>query len=155
MVQEAPPKAPTKRAEDLVRAFCPACWRMLSASDSRCQECGAEIDALSSRPYATKLLAALDHPIGEVRERAAQILGEVGERDAREPLIRIATESRDPYLATTALKSLARLLERFPDLPPIDWTQFVRPELPITVRVAAIEVYKREFARGRRQETRG
>lgn len=133
-------------------AFCPACWTTLSASDTRCRACGAEVEGLSSRPYPRKLLAALNHPIGEVRERAAEILGEVGGREAYEPLIRIATESNEPYLAATALESLARLLLRFPDLPSVDWTQFARPERPITVRVAAVEIQRREFARVRRAE---
>src|ERR1700693_4061783 len=76
-------------------AFCPACWTTLSASDTRCRACGAEIEGLSSRPYPRKLLAALNHPIGEVRDRAAKLLGEVGEREA--------------YLAATALASLSKL----------------------------------------------
>ncbi len=125
-------------------AFCPACWATLSASDQRCRACGAEIESLSSRPYARKLLTALDHPVGEVRERAAELLGEVGGREAYEPLIRIAAEGGEPYLAATALESLARLLLRFPDLPPIDWTQFAGPDRPIPVRVAAVEIQRRE-----------
>jgi hypothetical protein len=133
-------------------AFCPACWTTLSSSDTRCRVCGAEIESLSSRPYPRKLLAALDHPIGEVRERAVELLGKVGERDAYDPLIRLATESPDPYLAATALESLARLLMRYPDLPSVDWTQFARPDRPITVRVAAVEIQRREFARLRRAE---
>lgn len=128
-------------------AFCPACWGTLSSIDTRCRECGAEIEALSSRSYPEKLLAALDHPIGDVRERAAKLLGEVGEREAREPLIRIATESRDKYLAATALESLAMLLERFPDLPPVDWTEFAKPGRPITVRIAAVEILERAVVR--------
>jgi hypothetical protein len=139
------PVAPT--ASPTTVTLCPACWSRLSASDTLCRECGAEIEAFSLRPYATKLVAALSHPIGEVRERAAKLLGDVGERPAREPLIKIANESGDPYLAAAALESLARLLERFPDLPPVDWTQFVRPERPITVRVAAVEIHKRHLVR--------
>jgi hypothetical protein len=125
---------------------------MISSRDTRCPECGAKIDVLSSRPYVAKLLAALDHPIGEVRERAVRILGEVGERETREPLVKIATESRDSYLAAAALQSVERLLERFPDLPPVDWTRFTTPDHPIIVRVAALEIHKRQSGESRRAE---
>ena len=141
-------QAKTTKSPDAL-AFCPACWTALSASDTRCRACGAEIEGLSSRPYSRKLLGALNHPIGEVRERAAELLGEVGGREAYGPLIRIATESDEPYLAATALESLTRLLPRFPDLPPLDWTQFAKPDRPITVRVAAVEIQRREFATAR------
>lgn len=143
---------PTATQSPATSAFCPACWSALSSSDDRCRACGAEIEGLSSRPYPRKLLAALSHPIPEVRERAAELLGKIGERDAYEPLIRIAAESGEPYLAATALESVASLLLRFPDLPSIDWTQFARPDQPITVRVAAVEIQRREFTRASRAE---
>jgi HEAT repeat protein len=128
---------------------------MISSRDTRCPECRVEIDVLSSRPYVAKLLAALDHPIGEVRERAVRVLGDVGGRETREPLAKIAMESRDPYLAAVALRSLEHLLERFPDLSPEDWTQFTGPDRPIIVRVTATEIHKRQSGESRRAQRTG
>jgi hypothetical protein len=35
-----------------------------------CPACGADLDALSARDYRVKLLAALHHPLDDVRMRA-------------------------------------------------------------------------------------
>lgn len=123
-------------------SFCPACWRTIASDETRCRGCGADIPALSARTYAEKLLGALGHPIGEVRERAARLLGDVGGPEAREPLELLAGESPDPYLAAAALWGLKTLLERHPDLEPVDWKAFAGPDRPITVRVAAAEILK-------------
>ena len=129
-------------------AFCPGCWSPLPGDARRCARCGAGIEALSERPYAVKILTALGHPIGDVRERAARLLGEVGGPDTREILLQVADDGRDPYRARCALHGLARLIERFPDLPPVDWARFTRAERPISVRIAAVEILDRRVSQG-------
>lgn len=89
--------------------------------------------------YADKLLAALEHPLPEVRERAAVFLGSVGGPEARSRLLSLASEAPDPYLAEAALRGL-RIHERaWPGLPPVDWISFTRPGHSIIVRVRAME----------------
>lgn len=54
----------------------------------------------------------------------------------------VPLEETDTYLAAAALRGLARLLKRHPELPPIDWRAFTAPKYPLLVRVAAIEVLR-------------
>jgi HEAT repeat protein len=124
-------------------AFCSVCWRTLPAAADRCPGCGADVAALTARPYTEKLLSALEHPIGEVRERAATLLGEVAGQEARDPLTRLAAKSSDPYLAAAALWGLYRLSERHPKMEPVNWRDFTAPDRPITVRAAAVEICRR------------
>jgi diadenosine tetraphosphatase ApaH/serine/threonine PP2A family protein phosphatase len=89
-------------------SFCSACWRTIPTGAGSCPGCGTDLAALTARPYTEKLLATLEHPIGEVGERAASLLGEVAGHEAREPLTRLAEKSSDPYLAAAALRGLCR-----------------------------------------------
>lgn len=66
--------------------ICPACFRLISTTASVCPDCGADIDALSVRDYRDKLLAALAHPLDDVRMRAILALGWRGEPDTADAL---------------------------------------------------------------------
>jgi hypothetical protein len=129
-------------------SFCSACWRTIPTGAGSCPGCGTDLAALTARPYTEKLLATLEHPIGEVGERAASLLGEVAGHEAREPLTRVAEKSSDPYLAAAALRGLYRLSERHPSMEPVDWRAFTAPDRPITVRAAAVEICRRLAGRG-------
>jgi HEAT repeat protein len=89
--------------------------------------------------FADKLLAALEHPLPEVRERAAVFLGSVGGPEARGPLLSLAKESPDAYLAEAALRGLRAHEHAWPELERIDWVSFTRPGHSIIVRVRAME----------------
>lgn len=121
-------------------AFCAACWCEVQPSDVTCVRCGASIASLANEPYQAKLQRALNHPIGEVRERAATLLGEVAGPAVRSVLLDLVLQEKDVYLAAAALKALARLQKRCPGLPSIDWRSFTAPTYPLLVRVAALEV---------------
>jgi hypothetical protein len=123
-------------------AFCPACWSEVSSSDSSCPDCGKAFAALAAEQYEAKLRRSLRHPIGEVRERAATLLGEVAGPEVRPLLFDLVLQEADIYLAAAALRGLARLQKRHPSLPPIDWKAFTSPEYPLLVRVAALEVLR-------------
>jgi HEAT repeat protein len=123
-------------------AFCPACWSSVSFSNPTCPRCGASIAKLSGDPYAEKLQRALHHPIGEIRERAARLLGEIGGPEAQPVLLGLVRQETDTYLASAALEGLARLLARHPELPPIDWEAFTRSNYPLLVRVAAARILR-------------
>ena len=127
-----------------IKAFCPNCWTVVSFSLPACPRCGADLSALSGREYAVKLLGALDHPVTEVRERAALLLGAIAGPEAYEPLRRRARSSLDPFVAAAALQGLFTLLQRHPSLPTVDWRSFMSPERPFLVRIAAEEILATE-----------
>ncbi len=51
-----------------------------------CPACGADLDRLSARDYRDKLLAALEHPLADVRMRVILALGLRGQADAADAL---------------------------------------------------------------------
>jgi hypothetical protein len=131
----------------LPAAFCAACWREIPITASVCPACGANAESLSERSYEEKLRKAREHPIGEVRERAAVLLGKAGRPDAHGPLLLLAETESDPYLAAAALKGLQFLTHRH-RIELIDWKHFSRSGHPLPVRVAAVQILKAEAARG-------
>lgn len=128
-------------------AFCPACWSEVLPSDATCPSCGASIASMAGEPYEAKLRRALRHPVGEVRERAAALLGEVAGPQVRPVLLDLLLQEADIYLAAAALRGLARLQKRHSELPQIDWKAFTAPGYPLLIRVAALEALR---AGGRR-----
>ena len=129
--------------------LCAGCWTEVPRGTRSCPVCGASTEELSSRGYEEKLSAALVHPIGEVRERAATLLGRVGGPHARERLLDLAENSSDHYLAAAALKGLYVLSLRL-GLPPIDWGRFAGSGHPLQVRFEAVAILRAEAARLRR-----
>lgn len=71
-------------SEDL--QICPACFRTIPADARACPACGADLGLLSARDYRVKLLAALNHPLDDVRMRAILALGLRGEENAAQAL---------------------------------------------------------------------
>jgi len=146
-MSEPKPAIPDSSSTDSLSAFCPACWTEAAFSLTACPHCGASISALSADVYSTKLVRALRHPISEIRERAARLLGNVGGPETRGELLRLVDQQADTYLAAAALEGLARLERRFPELPQTVWKSFTGQEYPLLVRVAALEALR---AGGRR-----
>jgi len=62
-------------------AFCTNCWAEMSAVHNQCQLCGACTSA-DTRSYAEKLVAALSHPMPEVRTRVCWLIGKNEVREA-------------------------------------------------------------------------
>ncbi len=142
---DAPRRPDGERVHDPgIKAFCPSCWAVIWLADPVCPRCGAELASLSVRGYEEKLLAALDHPVTEVRERSALLLGAVAGPEAYEPLLSRARATRDPFLAAAALRGLAALLRRHPSLPRVDWRAFDSSDVPLLVRFAAEEILASE-----------
>jgi HEAT repeat protein len=63
-------------------SYCPACLALIDASAAVCPACGKDLVHLSERAYRDKLLAALNHPLADVRLRAIIALGWRGEGEA-------------------------------------------------------------------------
>jgi diadenosine tetraphosphate (Ap4A) HIT family hydrolase len=55
--------------------YCGACFEQFDARLAQCPHCGALPERLSERDYQEKLLAALEHPLAEVRMRAILAFG--------------------------------------------------------------------------------
>ena len=62
--------------------------------------------------YATKLIAALDHPEPETPVRAAWILGELREARAVSSLMGLVERSSDPYILAAAVEALGKIGDR-------------------------------------------
>lgn len=91
--------------------FCPSCWNEVGTATT-CPDCGADLRAFSGQSYEEKLILALRHPEPTVPIRAAAILGELRSRTAVEPLIDIATSSKDPYIQEAAVDALRDIGDR-------------------------------------------
>ena len=88
--------------------YCPCCWKEVIEADT-CTACGADLSALSCETFDEKLIRALGHPEPTVPVRAALILGERGVYKAIEPLIELASTSRDPYIQEAAVMALGKI----------------------------------------------
>ncbi len=84
------PAEQSKRSAGTQPSYCPGCFAQIEAAAERCLACGLDLQRLSARDYRAKLLAALHHPLSEVRMRAIIALGWRGEADAAQPLAECA-----------------------------------------------------------------
>lgn len=71
----------------MAEQLCPVCYRSLPVEASTCPYCGADLSAQTARSYRDKLVAALSHPLDDVRMRAILALGLRGQEDAVEALV--------------------------------------------------------------------
>lgn len=60
-------------------SYCPSCLALIDVATPVCPVCGNDLAQLSRRKYRDKLLAALNHPLADVRLRAIIALGWRGE----------------------------------------------------------------------------
>lgn len=59
--------------------FCPDCFRLLGESTAVCPSCGTDVSAWDqTRDLDGRLIAALRHPVDDVRARAIYALGRRG-----------------------------------------------------------------------------
>jgi HEAT repeat protein len=86
--------------------YCWHCYGESVLSRGPCERCGRPIEAPEATTYLERLLWALDHPLGEIRLFAVQALGARRDRSAAGRLRELATETRDPYVAAEAVRSL-------------------------------------------------
>ncbi len=71
-------------------AFCMHCFSMMPRAATVCPVCGQAAVALTARSYREKLVAALRHPLAEVRMRAIIALGLRREEEAASDLAECA-----------------------------------------------------------------
>lgn len=96
----------------MAEVFCPFCFEMMPVEAEQCPSCGgvpAEFDRL---PYHQRLIAALHHPLDDVRMRAILALGKRRQPEAAEPLLdcalRFPTDVPQGAAIAEALMRIAR-----------------------------------------------
>ena len=93
-----------------LQQICLRCFYLIPVEAQTCPRCGADLAAFSARDYADKLIAALDHPLSEVRMRAIIALGWRGEKRAAQSLLDLALRhSVDVVEGLAVLESLTRM----------------------------------------------
>jgi len=95
-----------------MRIYCPNCWHDYPDDVAYCAICGAPLSLTpSGEDYVTRLIRALRHPEPMTVERAATLLGRIGDRRAAEPLLTLLAEDAAPEALAAAALSLAALHE--------------------------------------------
>ncbi|NLH98683.1 MAG: hypothetical protein GX446_04220 [Chthonomonadales bacterium] len=89
--------------------YCPACYAANGKEARICSRCGAELDLIPERDYASGLIWALGHPEPTVAPRAAWILGERRDRSALRPLMELMVHARDLGAIEEAATALGKL----------------------------------------------
>jgi len=116
--------------------ICPACFAKIPDVTQQCTACGANLARLSARNDPEKLIAALSHPLADVRMRAIIALGVRGESEGADPLVKCALRhATDLVEGLEIVRTLARL--RAPDVRRKFLGQLARRHPAHTVRAAA------------------
>jgi hypothetical protein len=89
------------------------CWAEIDATATRCTRCDTDLTS-DPRTYSEKLVAALEHPLPEVRERICWLIGEKRIGSAISNLAEVADHDPDlfvrraAHLALTVLRRTTR-----------------------------------------------
>lgn len=93
-------------------AYCPVCGKALSYDASTCPNCAADITKWNAAGFVDKLVAALKHPLADIRMRAIIVLGNRREPRAAEPLLECAlSHPTDVIEGLAIVDSLAKIRE--------------------------------------------
>ena len=94
-----------------MRIYCPNCWHDYPDTERHCLRCGTPLWEFGADDFVSKLIRALHHPQPVTVERAATLLGRIGDRRAAEPLLALLSEHAAPEALVAAATSLALLGE--------------------------------------------
>ncbi len=89
--------------------FCPTCWAENAFDATICYRCGASLIDDETLSYDEKLMQALHHPIPDVREIAATILGQHRHQEALPALISRLSEETDIGVLCAICGALGKL----------------------------------------------
>jgi HEAT repeat protein len=92
----------------LVR-FCPGCWAENLMDAAACEQCGAMLVPGQPVFYDQKLMRALAHPVPEIREMAARLLGQRRDRHALPVLQARLGEETDSGVRCAISRALGQL----------------------------------------------
>jgi HEAT repeat protein len=121
-----------------MRIYCPNCWRDYPDDTPRCSICGAALALTSSEEdFVAKLIRSLQHPEPLTVERAATLLGQIGDRRAVEPLLAMLAAGAAPEALAAAAASLVALGET--RAVPLLARRLADPTSFLVVRLAAVQ----------------
>jgi len=89
--------------------FCSTCWAENLIDATVCDRCGTSLSETEPIFYDQKLLRALQHPVPEVREMVAMLLGLRQDRHALPVLLARLLEERDMGVLCAISKALGQL----------------------------------------------
>ena len=89
--------------------YCWHCYAVNRQAAGGCCECGQSVESPSGTSYPQQLIWALGHPLPGRQMIAAQILGQLRESAAEQPLRRLIYGG-DPFLAAQSLQSLVQIV---------------------------------------------
>lgn len=142
------PASGEKSATAEEKVFCLVCFERIPASLTLCPRCGEEVRGAALRSYTQRLIAALGHPIREVRMRAIIALGLRRERKAAAALVRCAFRNyRDPVEGLEIVRTLGRILNNDPVKSPLRSLALDHPNR-IVRRAARAALAGRPLGRG-------
>jgi HEAT repeat protein len=88
---------------------CSNCWAENLIGATVCDRCGTPLSEIEPISYDQKLIRALHHPIPEMREMAAILLGQRRNRDALPVLLSSLLEETDIGMLCAIIQALAQL----------------------------------------------
>lgn len=91
-----------------MKVYCPNCFSPNEADQKICKKCGGLIE-WEDESYEAKLIKALSHKDYRIVLRAAEILSNFKSDKTKKALTSIIFKSKDPYIQTVAVKSLANI----------------------------------------------
>ena len=94
---------------ELVRFYCPHCWKEIPEEATVCPHCHLSLEGLSNQKFFDKLIDALRHPVPARAAFAAQTLGRLGDARAVEPLLETLGRTDDPEVQEAVIQSLGTL----------------------------------------------
>ncbi len=89
--------------------FCSTCWAENLIDATVCDQCGTSLAATEPIFYDQKLMRALQHPVPEVREMVAMLLGLRQDRHALPVLLARLLEESDMGVLCAISKALGQL----------------------------------------------
>lgn len=112
-----------------MRYYCPNCWAdFWEHNPDACPHCHYDMGQHDEKDYVDKLLAALNHRVGEVRHWAIMILAMRKERRAIPHLKRLRRTAGDPLVARAAEEAIRRIESGRSGRPPQEHAQKAQPE---------------------------
>lgn len=79
----------------MITRYCPHCWRETAWEAAQCAACGQPLD--DGATFPEKLLGAIHHPEPTRACLAVEILGQLREPRAVEPLLELPTSFAHPF----------------------------------------------------------
>jgi len=92
-----------------IHYYCPNCWKEINDKILVCPHCGHDLNQHQSFTYVEKLIHAIHHPIPEKRMMAAQLLGDMGCKEALPVFAEILKKENDYYFIREIILAIDKI----------------------------------------------